>query len=264
MMPLRLWLRKRRLQRALQGYPIYDPPHKIEERLLSRERAAENFDYFMRVRLDRCAHLIRWVRQQFGYEVSLDEEGLRSLCRWGNKYAGLLLVEDGDGHLPDSYFTYDPPWVGSNAGNNVIFDFGIVLGEIILSSCPLLRWDLDPISKILPKTGKLLKETSGMSFQRPLISGFNNPAYRVIPLHQSYIFAMNMRVNTTSMQGIRKFREGPRFAQRSILDGPINLFRQTMADYPEGDPSGLLREVGPDEFFKLSDEEANRTEAKDD
>jgi hypothetical protein len=35
MLPLRVWLRKRRLKRALQGYPLYDPPHKVEEQLLS-------------------------------------------------------------------------------------------------------------------------------------------------------------------------------------------------------------------------------------
>jgi len=255
MIPFRVWLRKRHLERALRGYPVYDPPHKIEERLLSKEKATENFDYFMRVRLDRCAYLTHWLRQHFGVQVSLDEEGLRRLCRWGNKYAGLLLVEDGNGHLSKSYFTYDPPWVGQETGNNIIFDLGILLGETILLSCPLLRWDLDPISKLLPKTGKVLKETSGMGFQRPLISGFKNPAYRVTPLNQINLFAYNMMVNTTSAAGIKKFREAPRFAQRSILDGPLDLFRQTMVDYPDGDPSGLLRELGAEEFFKLADED---------
>ena len=36
MIPLWVWLRKRRLERALREYPLYDPPHKVEERLLSR------------------------------------------------------------------------------------------------------------------------------------------------------------------------------------------------------------------------------------
>lgn len=35
----RLWLR-----RALRDYPLYDPPHKVEERLLSKAKAKENFD----------------------------------------------------------------------------------------------------------------------------------------------------------------------------------------------------------------------------
>ena len=34
-----MWLRKFYLRRALRDYPLYDPPHKVEEYLLSREQA---------------------------------------------------------------------------------------------------------------------------------------------------------------------------------------------------------------------------------
>jgi hypothetical protein len=34
--------RTRELERALGGYPLYNPPHKVEERLLTKEKAAEN------------------------------------------------------------------------------------------------------------------------------------------------------------------------------------------------------------------------------
>jgi hypothetical protein len=105
-------LRNRRLRRALRGYPLYDPPHKVEERLLAREKAVDNFDYFMRVRQQRVDYFREWLRRHFGVTVTLDEKGVRALSRWGNKYAGLLLDQRPGGDPTDSYFTYDPPWTG--------------------------------------------------------------------------------------------------------------------------------------------------------
>ena len=58
-------LRKLRLERALREYPLYDPPHKVDERLLPREKAAENFDYFMRMRLDRVRYFCGWLKRYF-------------------------------------------------------------------------------------------------------------------------------------------------------------------------------------------------------
>jgi hypothetical protein len=263
MIPLWVWLRKRRLERVLHEYPLYDPPHKVEERLLSREKAAENFDYFMRVRLDRLAHFQRWLHRQFGIRVSLDEKGVSDLSRWGNKYAGLLLTKGPDGYPMRSYFTYDPPWTGENAGHNVLFDMGMTLGEAIIANCPKLRWDFDPISAILPSKAKLLKETSGMSFQRPMVTGFENPAYGVHPFHQVYTFAFNMMVNTTSVEGIKKFRQSHRFNQRLIFALLINLYRETPKNYPEGDPVGLRRELGSEQYLKLADEESNQDNSDD-
>jgi len=258
MLPFRVWLRKSRLERALWGYPVYDPPHKVEERLLSREAAAENFDYFMRVRLDRFANFRNWLREQFGIQVSLDERGMRALCRWGNRYAGLLLAKGADGYPTRSYFTYQPSWTGENAGYNVLLDMGITFGEAILANCLKLRWELDPISAILPKTGKLLKQTSGMSFQRPLVYGFENPAYVVAPLHKVYDFAFNMMVYTTSVDGIRRFRQLHRFERRLICDSLSNLYSETLNSYPEGDPAGLQRDMGTKEYLKLLDQKVDQ------
>jgi hypothetical protein len=256
MIPLRVWLRKSRLERALREYPRYDPPHKVEERLLSREVAAENFDYFIRVRLDRLTYFRNWLNQQFSCKVSLDEKGIRALNRWGNDFAGLLLTKGADGYPTSSYFTYEPSWTGENVGHNALFDLGIAFGEAILANCPKLRWELDPISAILPSTAKLLKKTPGMSFQRPLISGFENPAYEVAPLHKVREFAFDMMVNMTSAEGIRRFREFHRFNQRLVCDALINLYRQTLKNYPEGDPVGLRRETGSEEYLKLIDDQA--------
>jgi hypothetical protein len=51
------WLRRMGLRRASRDYPLYDPRHKIEERLLTKEKATENFDYSVRARLQRLAYL---------------------------------------------------------------------------------------------------------------------------------------------------------------------------------------------------------------
>jgi hypothetical protein len=58
--------RKRELQRALGEYPLYNPPHKVELRLLTKERAAESFDYFMAVRLVRVAYPQSWLQRHSG------------------------------------------------------------------------------------------------------------------------------------------------------------------------------------------------------
>jgi hypothetical protein len=136
---LRERLSKARLDlgRALHDYPPYDPPHKVEERRLPKEKAAENFDYFMRVRMQRVAQFRNWLQQHFAVRVTHDEEGVRALGRWGNDYAGWLLGRAADGHPQSSdthyhaYYAYDPPWTGENAGMNVVFDMGITLGEAI-------------------------------------------------------------------------------------------------------------------------------------
>lgn len=100
-------VRKFWLRRALRGYPLYDPPHKVEERLLSEELAANNFAYFMRVRLDRMAYFQDWLRRYFLVTLTPDTKGVRALSRWGNKYARLLLNVGPTGHPTDSYFTSD-------------------------------------------------------------------------------------------------------------------------------------------------------------
>lgn len=223
----------RRLRRALEAYPLYDPPHKVEERLLSEELAVENFHYFMGVRLDRVAYVRDCLRQKFGYKVTLDEKGIRALSVWGNKYAGLLLTLRADGYPTSSYFTYDPPWTDENVGHNVLFDLGITLGEAILANCPKLRWQLEP-SHLLPQTSRMLKRTSGMSFQRPQIGGYTNPVYRITPLHQVYMFAFDMLTNTTSVEGIKSFLQQPRFQRRLSLEQSVNFYLGALKEYPEG------------------------------
>jgi hypothetical protein len=247
------WLRKRSLRRALRDYPLYDPPHKVEERLLTRERATENFDYFMRVRLQRLAYFRDWLRGNFGVAIRLDEKGVKALGRWGNKYAGLLLDYGPGGNPSDSYFTYDPPWTGENAGNNVIFDIGITLGEAMIASCPKLHWDVDPISAILPRTARQLKRERGMSFQRPELTGFDDPVGTASPLHETCIFALQMMSTMTTRAGAKRYYSCPSFERKIIREQLLNSFNAVLGDYPAGDPYKLREKMSPEGYLSFVD-----------
>jgi hypothetical protein len=164
-----------------------------------------------------------------------------------------------------SYFAYDPPWTNGNVGLNMVFDIGIMLGEATIAKCPKLRWDVDPFSAVLPNEAKLLKKTPGMSFRRPLIVGFDNPLYRIIPLHDVYMFAVSMMRKTTTVEGMRSFRRLHRYDQRLIQEALLNTFKSTIEAYPEGDPVGIRRELGSEEYLKaLEDEAAADTQQGDD
>jgi hypothetical protein len=247
------WLRKMWLRRALRDYPLYDPPHKVEERLLSKEKATENFHYFMRVRQQRLAYLQSWLRRYFGATFTLDEKGIGVLNRWGKKYAGFLLVTGADGHPTDSYFNYDPPWTGENGGHNVLFDMGIALGETMISNCHKLHWDVDPISAILPRTARMLKGAAGMSFQRPMLTRFDDPLYHGMPLHQVYGFAAQMMLYMTTFRGVNRFNAIPRNDRYLISEGLVNDFAVALKYRPGDDPYKLRQHVAPENYLKFMD-----------
>jgi hypothetical protein len=253
-MLLHTWLRQLWLRRALRGYPLYDPPHKIEEYLLSREQAMENFDYFMRVRIERVEYFKNWLRLNFRVTVTQDEAGMRALNKWGNRYAGLLLTIDANGRVKDSYFTYDPPWVGENAVYNALFDTGITLGEIMIANCPKLHWVIDPISSALPRTGKMLKKTPGMSFQRPKIAGFENPRGYKSPLHRVWGFSHQMMLYTRTWSGMKRYYRQPRFFREKIRWELLNIFRGTLNSYYAPDPDRRPKQMSEDEYLRLVDE----------
>lgn len=260
-------LNKARLEveHALHHYPLYDPPHKVEERRLPKEKAAENFDYFMRVRMKRVAEFRDWLQRRFAVTVTLDEKGVRALGRWGNDYAGWLLARGADGHpqSPDThyhpYYAYDPPWTGENAGMNVVFDIGITLGEAIIANCPKLHWDFDPTSAILPRTARMLKRTPGLGFQRPMLTGFDNPAYQSMPLENAFYFALDM-MKLTTVEGIEKFDDQPRGFKCLNLKQLVRVFKDTLQNYPQGDPHKLLEQIGPQEFLRFVDAESEEVD----
>ncbi|SHL38318.1 hypothetical protein SAMN05444159_5756 [Bradyrhizobium lablabi] len=257
-----MWLRKFWLRRALRDYPPYDPPHKVEEYLLSREQATENFDNFMRVRLERFAYFRNWLRRYFWATITPDERGIRALSRWGNRYAGLLLVIGPDGHPTDSYFTYDPPWTGENAGNNVVFDMGIALGEIIIANCPRLHWALEPTSAILPRRSKMLKRSPGMSFQRPKLTGWDDPTWDASPLHQVHSFAHEMLYLSTYPSACRYYQRSKE-SRRNVREWLLNMFKSILRDYPAGDPYKLRDEMSAGDYSRLMDSETEEEDNGD-
>jgi hypothetical protein len=246
--PRRLWLR-----RALRGYPLYDPPHKVEERLLPREQAVENFDYFMRVREERVAYFKNWLHRNFWTVVTLDETGVRALNTWGNRFAGFLLTADANARVTDSFFTYDPPWTGEAAVYNVLFDMGITLGEVIIANCPKLHWGVDPASAVLPRTARMLKKSQGMSFQRPELTGFENPGVTVHPLHGVHGFARQMLLYATTWSGHERYWRCARHVRRNIRWELLNTFSAVLRDYhtPFVDP--LREQMTAQEYLTLVD-----------
>jgi hypothetical protein len=250
-------IRKLWLRRALRGYPLYDPPHKVEERLLSDELAADNFAYFMRVRLHRMAYFQVWLRRYFLVTLTPDTKGVRALSRWGNKYAGLLLDVGPTGRPTDSYFTYDPAWTGDDAGCNVVFDMGITLGEFLITNCPKLHWDLEPTSTILPRTAKMLKRSPGMSFQRPELSGFDNPVWGWPALHYVHGFAHDMTYLTT-LKGLRRFRRRGRADRKRVQSGLLNKFEHALSYDFTTHLHELKREMPLAEYVNLVDMESEQ------
>ncbi len=249
-----VWLRRLWLRHALRNYPIYDPPHKIEERLLSREQAAENFDYFMGVRQQRAAYFCDWLRRYFGVVVTRDEEAVKELNRWGNRYAGLLLVKGSTGHPIPSYHTYDPPWTGDFTGHNALFDMGTVLGEILIAKCPNLHWDINPISAVLPRTADILRRGQGMGFQRPSLTGFDDVVADANPLHTVYVFARQMMESMTTWEGIIAYCRRPSFIRKNVREELLNMFKTVLRYYPSGVMQKLRKRMSSENYLAFIDE----------
>ena len=231
-------MRKVWLTHVLRDYPIYDPPHKVEERLLPREEARENFEYFMRVRQERVAYFTKWLRRYFWTRISADERGVKTLNRWARRYSGLIFV--GSPERSTSYFTYYPPWTGDNIGCNVVFDIGVALGEFIIANCPKLRWDMDPTSTLLPKTARSRKSFTGSNFWRPELTGFDHPTWGKNPLASSHLFAQQM-VRITTFWGLFHVSRWWRQDQGRLL---ISMYEITLREYAAGNPAKLYG-LGP-------------------
>lgn len=233
-----MWLRKRWLTYALRNYPPYDPPHKVEERVLPKEKALENFEYFMSVRQARVAFFQKWLWRYFRTGVRANERGIRALNRWARRYSGLVFVGSRERQI--SYFTYDPPWYGVYAGCNVVFDIGITLGEFIIANCPKLRWAMDPTSALLPNTARESKRSFGTGYQRPELTGFDHPTWGKAPLASSYLFAVQM-ARITTFWGLVHVPWVWRKDQTRLL---FSAYQITVKEYAAGNPAKLYG-LGP-------------------
>jgi hypothetical protein len=158
------WAYKWRLLRAVKGYPLYDPPHKSSEIDMPELQARENFDYFMRVRLERLEILRSWMRRAFGFDLTFAPESAGRLNRWEQRYGAFLV--DGRSKSYSVFTSYQPRWVGKYASYNVMFDIGIYVGEYVIAKRPHIRWEMDKGHEIEPASFR------SIGYQRPCLAGF--------------------------------------------------------------------------------------------
>jgi hypothetical protein len=163
------WIKYWRVQRAVSEYLLYNPPHTGKEQNLSEQEVQENFDYFMKVRLDRLAYFQNWLRGKFGVNPSLDGEGILALEAWVRAFGGGLL--DDEVSRRAIFYAYDPVWLGKYRSFNVMADIGIFIGEYLISKRPRLHWDI--LRKWSNDRGKIL----GTNLNRPVIAGFPAPVF---------------------------------------------------------------------------------------
>ena len=236
-----MWLRKRKLETLLKDYPLYDPPHKVEERVLPKEQAQQNFEYFMDVREQRAVYFTKSLKNQFDIEIAATPRGVEALDLWMFQYGGLLLPNE---MVEVSYFTYDPPWRGTAVGCNALFDTGIVFGEFLIANCPKLRWEMDPISALRPNAARVLKRELGSGFQRPELTGFQNPHWRACPLHELWTFAHQLAAITT-ISGLWNYRSAVGDRNTENLRHCLALiFTTKIREYQAGDPTKLYGSTG--------------------
>jgi hypothetical protein len=169
-----LWLRHWRVRRALGRYPLYDVPHKVREGDLPEEKARENFEYFMAVRLERLAFFQSWLGRRFGVDASLTPAGVKAVDGWVDAYGGGLVGDFPQVKEPDStepsplgiFARYARPWEGQNAGLNVAVDLGIFMGEYCILKRPKLYWEMYQGHAIEPATFR------STGYRRPCLAGF--------------------------------------------------------------------------------------------
>lgn len=183
------WLRQPKLQRALVDYPVYDPPHKSEERVLPEDKARENFQYFLSVRHERLDFFFGWLERQFGVQASLEGRGLEAFLDWAKDYIALLLP---DKNVGDVFMAYAQPWSGRYAGSNVLFDIGIATGEAIILQRPDLVWCMEwPLVQLqgdqkasrearvrsIQRYEQERKRNKNSGYRRPSLASIKSPAY---------------------------------------------------------------------------------------
>jgi hypothetical protein len=165
------WAARRRVQRALRGYPVYRPPHNGAEMLMREEHARANFDYFMSQRAARRKALRNFLAP-FGVSLEFSDAAKSSLDNWLARYGAFLSVRE----RGSSYLTYVPHWEGARSGLNVIHDLAVFLGDFACQESVGLSWEM---YTDVPTGLQRQDET----FQKPVIAGSrSNPRWRFFAL----------------------------------------------------------------------------------
>lgn len=165
----RAWLRARRLRSALDGYPVYTPPHMHNEIEMPRGKAQENFGYFVQ-QVPLRMQVLRDFLKKFGIDAVTTDEGLNAVSGWFDCYGGLLLpFRPYDTSNLNAFVNYDPPMTGERLGINIAWDIGIFVGECVIARRRSAHWDLntgDPDRISLQAVG----------YQRPCVAGLYWPS----------------------------------------------------------------------------------------
>jgi hypothetical protein len=127
-------------------------------------QARENFDYFMRVRLERLEILRGWMHGNFGFGLTFEPESACRLNSWMRSYGAFLIDKRAESY--GVFVSYQPPWVDQYASYNVMFDIGIYLGEYVIFKRPNVHWIMDEGDPTQPDT------LHTICYRRPVLSGF--------------------------------------------------------------------------------------------
>jgi len=161
-------------------------------------------------------------------------------------YGGFLLPKDPNAR---AYFTYKPAWIGAEAGCNVAFDLGIIFGEAIIANCPKLRWEMDPLTELQPNAARASRKMYGSGFQRPKLTGFDNPAWGKDPMYEVYTF----------LKIVERIEFRNKYQRRNAEIMLITYFDVSTREYHAGDPTKLYSGTG--QPTDISEHDKYNTEA---
>jgi hypothetical protein len=127
------WGRRRRLDHALVGYPIFRPPHVGAETEHTPARTLSNFAYFMSQRIDRLADG-RYLLAKFDVDV---RDGA-AVDVWLTSYGRCLVPSVA--HV-DALVAHHPVWRSEYSSLNVVLDLAIALGEVAIANDGRWQWE---------------------------------------------------------------------------------------------------------------------------
>jgi hypothetical protein len=163
--------KRREVSTALDGYPVYSPPHCGED--ITEQQGRENYEYFLAHKAYRI-EAARAFLQIFSIYYEATRDNIIKIGDWLWEYGEFLLPEGDDYIYIHSIVYYDPPFVGSLAGLNVITDIGNLVGDYLVSkSAGRLYWGFNKDDAVINRHNHF----------RPCIFGLDRRAIGgVVPL----------------------------------------------------------------------------------
>ena len=106
---------------------------------------------------------------------------------------------------------------------------------------------------------KAAQTNAGMSFQRPVLTGFDDPACDAHPLHIVWGFAYHMLVNTTTFRGMARLYNRPRAFRATRRRRTPEHFNAVLKGYRNDDPDSLRKYMPAEEYLKFVDSQEEKT-----